>query len=185
MLPCSGIHEEREAWVGEMPDSKNAQPGGPLDYPRWRSADQAARGRPWLSHGKPRLQTCLFSACPLRLPAAPRVPRSWSSRPASRPAGSLRPPSARPGGRARAQRSRRRGRAQGAPQASKASVGAAPCKSLPVPPRSQSGTFPPRSPAGRPVCAALCGRPLTHSRELSTGRAGLRATKLGRGDKGP
>lgn len=170
-----------------MPGKRKALPGGPLDYLRWRSADQAARGRPWLSHGKPRLQICPPppSGLPLRLLAAPRVPRSWHSPPAPRPAWCLRPPSARPGGRARVSAAAAVGRAQGAPQASKASVGAARCKSLPAPPRSQSGTFPPRSPAGRPVCAPPCSRPLTHSRELGAGRAGLRRAKLGRGDTGP
>lgn len=57
-----------------MPGKRKALPGGPLDYLRWRSADQAARGRPWLSHGKPRLQIC---PPPLRLaPAAARCSES-------------------------------------------------------------------------------------------------------------
>lgn len=155
----------------ETPGKRKALPAGPLGSPRWRSADQAARGRPWLSHGKPRLQLRLFfSACPCGCP----LPSE------SRAAGAPHRRHDLRGACARLAHA-----LEGGPERSAAAAagehrelrkGARPLWALPAASHS------PRHPGHKaglsrlappPVCATLCCRPLTHPGELRAGGAGL------------
>lgn len=126
-----------------MPGKRKALPGGPLGYLRWRSADQAARGRPWLSHGKPRLQIWLFF--PWLAPTAARCPESPAqlALPTRAPTCLVPAPAERTPRRAgQSERSRRRGESAGSPASEQGLCGLCPLQVTPRATRVTKRDFP-------------------------------------------